>query len=33
MCSDSLLMSVWRSDGDGFTDKGESHVWVVRADT
>ena len=28
---DSLLLPVWRSFGDGFTGKGESDVWVVRA--
>ena len=26
----SLLLPVWRSVGDGFTDKGELDVWVVR---
>ena len=30
---DSLLMSVWKSVGDGFTGKGESDVWVVRRGT
>ena len=32
MSGDSLLVSVWRS-LDGFTAKGESDVWVVRAGT
>ena len=32
MGGDSLLVSVWRS-LDGFTGKGESDVWVVRAGT
>ena len=31
--SDSMLMPVWRSVGDGFTGKRESDVWVVRAGT
>ena len=31
--SDSLLMPVWRSVGDGLTGRGESDVWVVRAGT
>ena len=30
---DSLLLSVQRPVGDGFTGKGESDVWVVRAGT
>ena len=30
---DSLLVPVWRSAGDGFTGKGESDVWLVRAGT
>ena len=30
MGGDSWLVPVWRSVGDGFTDKGESDVWVVR---
>ena len=29
----SLLLPVWRSVGDGFTDKGELDVWVVRRGT
>ena len=29
--SDSLLMRVWRSVRDGFTDKGELDMKVVRA--
>ena len=29
----SLLVPVWRFVGDGFTGKGESDVWVVRAGT
>ena len=33
MGGDSLLMPVWRSAGDGFTNKGESDVWVVTAGT
>ena len=31
--SDSLLMHVWRSVGDGFTGKGESDIWVVMKRT
>ena len=31
MVGDSFLLPVWRSVGGGFTGKGESHVWVVRA--
>ena len=30
---DSLLLLMWRSVRDGFTGKGESDVWVVRAGT
>ena len=30
---DSLLLLMWRSVADGFTGKGELHVWVVRAGT
>ena len=33
MGGDSLLLSVWRSVGNGFTDKGELDVQVVRAGT
>ena len=33
MGGDSVLVSVWRSVGVGFTGKGESDVWVVRAGT
>ena len=33
MVGDSLLASVWRSVGDGFTGKGESDVCVVRTGT
>ena len=28
---DSLLVPVWISVGDGFTGKGASNVWLVRA--
>ena len=28
---DSLLVPVWISVGDGFTGKGASNVWIVRA--
>ena len=28
-----LLMPVWKSVGNGFTGKGESDMWVVRAGT
>ena len=31
MGGDSFLLPVWRSVGGGFTGKGESDVWVVRA--
>ena len=27
----SLLVLVWRSVGDGFTDKGELDMWLVKA--
>ena len=30
---DSLLVPVWRSVGNGFTGKGNSDVWLVRART
>ena len=30
---DSLLVPVWRSIGGGFTGRGESDVWLVRAGT
>ena len=33
MGGDSLLVPVWRSLGDGFTGKGESDTWLVRAGT
>ena len=33
MSGESLLLSVWRSVGSGFTGKGELDVWVVRAVT
>ena len=33
MGGDSLLMSVWRSFGDGFTGKEDSDVGGFRADT
>ena len=33
MSGKSLLLSVWRSVGSGFTGKGELDVWVVRAVT
>ena len=33
MRSDSLLMPVWRSVGDGLTGKGEADVWVIRTGT
>ena len=33
MSGESLLLSVWRSVGSGFTSKGELDVWVVRAVT
>ena len=31
MGGDSLLVLVWGSVGDGFTGKGKSDVWLVRA--
>ena len=33
MGGESLLLSLWRSVGGGFTGKGELDVWVVRAVT
>ena len=33
MGSDSLLMPVWKSVGDGFTGKREADVWVIRTGT
>ena len=33
MNGDSLLVPVWRSFGDGFTNKGELDVWLVTAGT
>ena len=31
MGGDALLVPVWISVGDGFTGKGASNVWLVRA--
>ena len=33
MGGDSLLLPVWKSVEDGFTDKGDSDMWLVRAGT
>ena len=33
MTSESLLLSVWKSVGSGFTGKGEFNFWVLRTVT